>query len=253
LSTVTIFVVRVLAIHAKGAFMFKLRNILLVGALSTGVAASAHAQSAATDWSGIHAGVTIGELGLATNIAPDYSNGFGYSDSNDGYDQYGGKVHGSGGGAIAGLDLGYNFQLGNIVLGVEGDYSIGSVGNASANTYIPISSNRLNNFTTLRARAGYAFNHTLIYATGGLALAKISNAAVDYYINDSYYNENTSGLRTGYAVGFGLEQALSSNISLKVEALYAAFGRSTAVDQEGDVFKFSNNATVGRISLNYNF
>lgn len=233
--------------------MSKLKTVFLACPFFIFSVSTACAQSATTDWTGAHVGLTIGELGLSTNVTPNYTNGFGYSNNNSGYDGYGGKVRGSGGGAIVGVELGYNYQIDDIVVGGEADYSTGAVGNSSADTYIPISSNRLSNFSTVRARAGYALDHTLIYGTAGLALAKISSSAVDYYINDNYYNESTTGFRTGYVVGVGLEQALGSNVSLKVEGLYADFGASTSVDQEGDVFKFSNNVTVGRISLVYNF
>jgi len=233
--------------------MFTLRNTAIFVILSLPMCPAAFAQAATADWSGLHVGLVAGEAGLSTSITPDYTNGFGYDNGGNGYDDYGGKAHGTGGGAITGLDLGYNVQFGKAVLGVEGDYSVGSIGNSSPNTYIPVATNRMNSFATARLRAGYALDNTLLYATAGLAFAKISSSAVDYYLSDPYYNESSTGLRTGFVVGAGLEQALTSNISVKLEALYANLGHSTTVDEEGDAFKFSNNVTVGRVSLDYNF
>lgn len=56
-------------------------------------------------------------------------------------------------------------------------------------------------FGTVRGRLGYGFNQALLYATGGLA-----------------YGDGSTGI--GYAVGGGLEYAVTRNVSVKLEGLY---------------------------------
>jgi outer membrane immunogenic protein len=84
----------------------------------------------------------------------------------------------------------------------------------------------LNYFGTVRGRLGYAFDRTLIYATGGFAYGGgDSNNNGD----DGLFDDNNSGgeFKYGYTVGGGVEFAFSnfqlfgsSTMTFKIEGLY---------------------------------
>ena len=80
---------------------------------------------------------------------------------------------------------------------------------------------------TVRLRAGYAFDRLLPYVTGGFAYggtkASSSSVGTDYTNTDSFAG-SSSGTRTGYAVGGGLDYWLSSGWSVRAEALYYNLG-----------------------------
>src|ERR1700730_4287464 len=82
--------------------------------------------------------------------------------------------------------------------------------------------------STVRARAGLAFNNVLIYATGGAAF---SNWQVNHQFTDNVfgyvYSQVSITTRTGWTVGGGLEYAVTHNWLLRGEYLYADFGTVT--------------------------
>jgi len=138
-------------------------------------------------------------------------------------------------GFAGGGQLGCNWQMSNFVIGAEGDI-VGLTGNASRSTSFPVAGGG-NNFvsdsakdewmSTLRARAGWAFDRVLLYATGGVAFAHWSfNHAYSNTFDPSgaAANISTSTTRTGWTVGGGLEYALTNNWTVRGEYLYADFG-----------------------------
>lgn len=85
-------------------------------------------------------------------------------------------------GVIGGGQLGYNFQYAHWVFGAETDFSWtnaegSDTQNATLLGFLPTSatvSERLDWLGTVRGRIGYASGDLLVYATGGLAYAKVS-------------------------------------------------------------------------------
>jgi hypothetical protein len=71
-------------------------------------------------------------------------------------------------GVLGGLQVGYNWQNGAWVAGIEGDLQL----NAADDTFAPW---KFSNpwFGTVRGRIGYAFNNVLLYGTGGLAFGSL--------------------------------------------------------------------------------
>jgi outer membrane immunogenic protein len=129
-------------------------------------------------------------------------------------------------GWLGGLQAGFNWQTGRFVLGVEGQISgadlRGSdelINGGVATGYFAHTD--VNMVATLAARFGVAFDHTLFYVKGGAAWVN-----EDHWItqgNDPYLAK-TGVTRTGWMVGAGIEQALWSNWSAKVEYNYMNFG-----------------------------
>jgi outer membrane immunogenic protein len=141
-------------------------------------------------------------------------------------------------GFAGGLQAGYNWQYSNIVLGVEADIDALS-GSSSRNTYAPLCANICAPFSdsardrwmgTLRARAGFAVDRFLIFATGGAAWSSWSTSHSFTYIGGATISgvDNNTVTRTGWTIGGGLEYALSNNWLARIEYLYANFGTATS-------------------------
>lgn len=122
---------------------------------------------------------------------------------------------------------GYDRQMGNIVIGgvIEGGKSYGSNSVAGFST-TPASytfTRKLDWEAAARLRAGFAFNRTLVYATGGLAYGKFKNS----FATTNTLNTFTPSDRTeddwGYTVGGGIEQKISDNFSIGVLYRYTRF------------------------------
>ena len=123
---------------------------------------------------------------------------------------------------------------------------------------------------TVRGRVGYAFDRTLIYATGGFAYGAETYRGVFQMAaaQPSFYG-SSSRVETGYAAGGGIEFALptdsvfnvfhSNAVTLKGEALYYDLGRRTvplvAVGPGVGAYtaRFRNEGVLGRFGLNYKF
>ena len=156
-------------------------------------------------------------------------------------------------GWIGGGQIGYNAQFGNFVLGVEGDMqgaSIdgSSIGIAGGSAYRATSD--MNWFGTIRARAGFAADRVLIYATGGVAWADMDFSLYDVAGGTRYSGGDTL---TGYAVGGGVEWALANNWTLKGEYLYIDLDDAKFHGGGGPTTSFDNSFHTVRAGLNYKF
>lgn len=198
------------------------------------------------NWTGFYAGVNIGTGLSGTGIsAPAPSNV--------------GNAHGDSGsmtsyGLTTSFQAGYNYQIGpHLVVGIEGD--IGFLGTSRRQVNINDSSlvfkTRSDFFGTLRPRIGYAWDRSLLYVTGGLAVVNVKNG----FENFTPLMISASRAKVGYTVGAGLETALSGNWSVKAEYLYVDAGRTTVADPTSpkSFITFKNQYQVARFGLNYRF
>jgi outer membrane immunogenic protein len=121
-------------------------------------------------------------------------------------------------GVVGGAHVGYNYQIGQIVAGIEGDvdgtgYSgTRNAGFATVSTTIPVQG-------SLRARLGVALDRALLYVTGGAAFAAIDTEYGTFVGLDTF-----NRTRTGWTIGGGIEYALLTNWSLRAEYRYADYG-----------------------------
>ena len=151
----------------------------------------------------------------------------------------GGGLDGSGSvnipGGIGGVQVGYNYQIGPLVLGFEADFD-GTMATKSSGTITTAGgttsgTDQIPWIGTLRGRVGYAFDRFLVYATaGGAATQLISTLNVDTIGSAS--TTNTIG---AWTAGGGLEAAITDNLSARVEYLYLDTGNIT-VAQVGPPF-----------------
>jgi outer membrane immunogenic protein len=165
----------------------------------------------------------------------------------------GANFHGLGGrllkqahGFTLGGEAGYNFQVGQFVLGPAADLSY-SFMQAGSNGFGPLGTKADIGFVgSVRARAGYAIDRFLLYATGGVAFGEVQVKNRLSFISTS----QTSG---GWTAGGGVQYLWSNDailqleyrrLSLEDQSFYALpFGRSkVGVDMNliniGFYFKF---------------
>ncbi|HEY4140068.1 MAG TPA: outer membrane protein [Pseudolabrys sp.] len=149
-------------------------------------------------------------------------------------------------GVIGGGQIGYNWQMNNLVLGLETDFQ-GSGQRADATGGGATLTERVRYFGTVRGRLGYAWDRTLVYVTGGYAY---TNVGADLTFGGLTASSNTT--KSGYTVGGGVEYAFAGPWSVKAEYLYVDSGTTTLTvgGISGDVHVKNN---IGRIGINYRF
>jgi outer membrane immunogenic protein len=179
-------------------------------------------------WTGIYVG---GQIGYAWG---------GGSDNFTGYDPFSGlgiatSIAGTPNGVIGGANVGYNLQINQWVVGLEGSVD-GTSLSTSTNASLPILGSLFNvNANTsaniqgsIRGRVGIAWDRALIYATGGVAFGGFNT---NYSIYGTDVNGNTfagsnsfSNTRVGWTVGGGIQYAVTNNWSVRAEYRYTDFG-----------------------------
>jgi len=153
------------------------------------------------------------------------------------------------GGGFGGGQIGYNWQGGwgygsSLVFGVEADLQGSDMGDSQADTAGNRFKSELDYFGTVRARAGYACDRSIYYATAGLAYGGIRNEAD---IGGVAHISSTTA--TGYAVGGGIELKTGHNWSIKAEYQYINLGANDPVYTGGKAVE-DDYHTV-RVGLNY--
>jgi outer membrane immunogenic protein len=121
-------------------------------------------------------------------------------------------------GGLVGGTAGYNYQIGNAVIGLEGDIDWANLNGTTTSTGCPVGCSTSDSWlSTVRGRAGYAFGGILPYITGGLALGDIRAATPGF--------AGASDTNAGWTAGGGIEFALPGNWSAKAEYLHVDLGR----------------------------
>ena len=109
-------------------------------------------------------------------------------------------------GLTYGLLAGYNYQVGQLVLGVEGDFAGWTAGKIR---YTAITGDFLTAHSkwggSIRGRLGYAADHALFYVTGGAAF--VSN---ETSIPFTGVTIGSDSMRVGWTVGAGLDYAFTT-------------------------------------------
>jgi outer membrane immunogenic protein len=122
-------------------------------------------------------------------------------------------------GGMAGGQLGYNWQFGQFVYGLEGDGDWTNLRGTANPADCSMECRTKNDFlTTARGRLGIAADRLLPYVTGGLAVGDIKNTVPGFTGIDK--------TNAGWTAGGGLEFALTGNWTAKAEYLYVDLGRA---------------------------
>jgi outer membrane immunogenic protein len=166
-------------------------------------------------------------------------------------------------GPAGGVQAGYNWQTGALLVGVETDFQWsnlkGSLGVQCA-VCGPATNATIEHdiewFGTARGRLGYAAGGWLAYLTGGYAYGRAGfNATATGGGVTATLNQGT--VQSGWTLGAGTEIALAPHWSAKLEYLYVDFGTiSNTIAVAGlppvsDRTRLQMNVT--RLGVNYRF
>lgn len=161
----------------------------------------------------------------------------------------------SGYGGLLGAQVGYNFQIGRAVLGLEGDYSGAWLGGTDACPNPAFNCGHdVNWLGSMRGRLGYTFNdnRSMLYGTAGLAW--IDGTAKTQAVGGANFGTLDFSQR-GWVAGAGFEHMLTQNLSARFEYLYYGFDgiNSPAGNLDGGSTKIDLSSQVIRFGLNYKF
>ncbi len=152
-------------------------------------------------------------------------------------------------GGIYGGQLGYNYQNGSMVAGIQGAISFSDIDGESG-CVIPAllnCSRDLDWLATITGRLGYATDRSLFYVHGGLAFADV-NTSIDLTFGPNL--ASGSDTHVGWTAGLGLEHAMSDTLSVFVEYARTDLGNGdhalvapivSKVDLEFDSIRFGAN------------
>jgi outer membrane immunogenic protein len=183
------------------------------------------AAPAVYDWTGFYAGLNLG---------------FGWGEFSKNAGNQKGFKDRSIDGIVGGAQIGGNWQFESFVLGVETDIQGTGFGDSKGKW-----KTEGGIFGTVRGRAGFAFDRFLVYGTGGFAYSDV-NIKANKKGNDNW--------RTGWTAGGGVEAAVTDNISVKVEYLFADLGEGDWFrDNRGNRWKADFTQSLVRAGVNYKF
>lgn len=181
-------------------------------------------QTSAFDWSGLYAGINAG---------------YGWGNVDGGVPGSGRDIKG----ALGGVQIGYNYDLGGFVLGAEADIQLSDISHSEDDGAGGTLRMGVNSFGTVRARAGVAVDRLMPYVTGGFAYGQAtSEAPVPGGV------DKVSRGYAGWTLGAGAEYAVLDNLTAKAEYLYLDLGTA---DFGGTAV--AAKAHVVRAGLNYKF
>ena len=166
--------------------------------------------------------------------------GYGWTEKKDGLQPEGG---------FGGGQIGYNFQQGDVVFGIETDFQGVGIDDSHWGN-----KSELQWFGTVRGRLGYSLDHTglgihntMIYGTGGFAYGDVKNTLWDY---------SKDKTETGWVAGGGIEYKLYQNWSVKAEYQYISLdidhrdlplGLGSSNLAEVNTFRVGLNYDIGNV------
>jgi outer membrane immunogenic protein len=174
-------------------------------------------------WDKVSFGTGYNYLGLpGAPVAP--FTGFGYANANRG-------------GFVGGGHVGYLYQTGPAVFGVEGDVEGTTISGSGLRA-------------SLRGRLGFALDRVLFYGTGGLAVAG-GNGGYNNGWNTFGYGNNGGSTNLGWTAGAGVEYAFAQNWSARLEYRYSDFGSRNIGYFASTSVRRTENAV--RLGVSYHF
>jgi outer membrane immunogenic protein len=199
-------------------------------------------------WSGLYVGGHLGYGWSSNEVRFDLPSGPNVVGAN--FPLGSGTING----ALGGVQAGFNWQTGAMVLGVEADFSWADMSGETCNHNLAeqtICSTKVERFGTITGRIGGAFDHTLLYLKAGGAWARdtqtLTLAATD--------EKTASKSKWGWTAGAGVEHAITRNWSAKLEYDFLLFG----TERYAYVFNFPTNLDIRqrihtvKLGFNYRF
>ena len=166
-------------------------------------------------------------------------------------------------GYLVGGQVGYNYQFGQFVAGVEGDwdYTNARGGKAYPNGFFFSCEDDVDQLGSVAARFGYAWGHALFYVKGGWAFADVSarshlNPGTEVLINNFKLTDpaSTAKLESGWTAGGGVEFMVTDRWSVKAEYMHYDLGKDAFnidVNGSADAANISTTGDLVRVGVNY--
>ena len=216
------------------------------------------------NWTGFYMGINAGYgwAEIDDAVTPLPQPGFGFP---------GFSVSSEPDGFIGGVQIGYNWQTGSFVWGLEADFQGSTLDETSVlrlGAPAPIGSNsrvttELDWFGTIRGRLGVTFMPELLaYVTGGFAYGDVTVSSRTTFTPAPPFTYVGSGssTETGWTVGGGLEYGFG-NWSAKIEYLYVSLSAPSHVAlplAANPPFRIRHSVgdldlNIVRVGLNYRF
>jgi len=193
------------------------------------------------NWTGLYLGGNIGG-GWATSTLSDNLTNVSFDRDNNG--------------VVGGVQIGYNYQRGSLVLGVEWDFDWTSI-DASGVISIPglggalQASADIEWITTLAGRIGLALDRTLVFVKVGGAWVR-SEASVTQLATGSTLT--VSQTNSGWLVGAGFEYAFAPNWTAKFEYDFIGLGDKTFPGFVGTrAFELERDVQQVKVGINFKF
>jgi len=225
-------------------------SLALAGVVAMAAAASAAPPTTAPaitvpdSWTGFYVG---GDVGLAFQRGPGTSNFF-QADPNPDFANNIQHQSPSPTSFIGGAHAGFNWQFAPTwVVGIEGDWQRLTSGySLCRQTDINAASGCIDNdfgfgtinaktrwIATVRGRLGWTIDRTMIYGTGGVAVADVRTTLSLSGLEDGCGEDSTrnatsaesSKTKTGWAAGIGVEHMLNQNWIVRAEFLHIDLGK----------------------------
>jgi outer membrane immunogenic protein len=227
--------------------------VALAADLPSPIIKSPRVTPAIYDWSGLYLGANVGG-GMAIAKSQFNASDATFATVNNGLS-----------GALVGGQVGYNYQIGPGLLGIETDIQWSNIGGTISTTCpsticMPATSasieQKVTMFGTVRGRLGYAADGWLAYVTGGYAYGRVAtNATAAGGGVTAIFNRTE--MRDGWALGGGVELALTQHWSAKLEYLYLDMGTKTNIGTLAGLPAITDHTrvsmSVARVGLNYGF
>jgi outer membrane immunogenic protein len=208
------------------------------------------------DWTGLYAGLHLGGAWADTGAY-----------DNQGYNRIGDAWGANSSGFLAGGQLGYNWQVGWLMLGLEGDIGdLGLNGNGTshfaATNFDTSSATDADFYLTARGRLGIVADHWMIYATGGYFGAEtrvsITDTCTIAPCGPSSISAKDSSFRSGWTAGGGIEASLGGPWTAKAEYLYYDLSDRTVSGLAGGAgprfsWDLDTHGNMVRAGVNYRF
>ena len=209
-------------------------------------------------WAGFYVGAHVGGA-----LADMRTTDVGYGGAGWGATFPGDKFDNNSNGVIGGGQVGYNYQTGGFVFGVEADF--GGIGLSHATNpygYTNYFSSIASGFyTDATGRLGYAAGPALFYVKGGWAyydgsVSMTDNIGIAPWVCTGFTNchSSASGL-SGWTLGGGIEYKMSPSWSVKGEYRYFDFGSVTNhwVDAYTNPWSFKHQLNADAVTFGINY
>jgi opacity protein-like surface antigen len=168
-------------------------------------------------------------------------------------------------GALLGLQAGYNWQIGNVVLGAEADISFGNIKDALRDGNFLGYSGKIDTMGTVRGRLGYSFGNVMPYLTAGYGWVRLEQGstcpdAAPFGVCSftGKYDVASKETFSGFVWGGGVEWAIARQWSLKAEVLFMDLDRESYTATIPNVGKVTspvdlNVDYLAKVGVNYRF